>query len=431
MSDDVILTNVIAEQFLEDEDSVDLEEFTAMEDGAAERLSKHEGELKLNGLTSLSDAAAESLGKHEDGYLSLDGLTSLSDAAAESLGKHKGGDLCLNGLTSLSDAAAASLRKCKGGLYLNGLTSLSDAAAESLSKHKSELYLFGLTSLSRSAAKSLARHRKISLDLRNWPEEVVNAFVKIDEFWTALNMGELGTFVCDFCGGDHGATECEEMLCLACFKPDCNHAEEEKCTSGEAIERIEERIWDHVPEEEAGSLREQFGFDLPIELFAHIVATYSIPAYDEYLKELFPVSPPDDGRIWNRSRKFGDCYKFAFQAQEYEADKMRELVGSDEEVLLVHGYGRVIGDYIGHAWVEVGDYVIDCGSLRNLFTVFDRDEYYSSCSVKYPKRYTAEEALKKFSETVTHGPWSDPPDDIPLKDEYRALLERKPTDRLE
>ena len=42
-----------------DEDSVDLSEFTAIEDDAAESLSKHEGilSLYLNGLTSLSDAA--------------------------------------------------------------------------------------------------------------------------------------------------------------------------------------------------------------------------------------------------------------------------------------------------------------------------------------------------------------------------------------
>jgi hypothetical protein len=43
MGDKKVLTKEIAEQFLEDDDSVDLSEFTAIEDAAAESLSKHEG----------------------------------------------------------------------------------------------------------------------------------------------------------------------------------------------------------------------------------------------------------------------------------------------------------------------------------------------------------------------------------------------------
>jgi len=80
MSDEKVLTKKIAEQFLADEDSVDLMDFTAIEDDAAESLSKHEGYLYLGGLTELSDAAAESLSKHE-GNVSLNGLTGLSDAS--------------------------------------------------------------------------------------------------------------------------------------------------------------------------------------------------------------------------------------------------------------------------------------------------------------------------------------------------------------
>ena len=114
---DKVLTKAIAEQFLEDPESVDLSEFTAIEDEAAEILCRtEETELILSGLTRLSDAAAESLAKHQ-GYLSLNGLTSLSDAAAESLGRHQG-FLSLEGLTSLSDAAAESLGKHQGDLWL-------------------------------------------------------------------------------------------------------------------------------------------------------------------------------------------------------------------------------------------------------------------------------------------------------------------------
>jgi hypothetical protein len=61
MSEEIILTKEIAERFVADEDSVDLSEFTAIEDDAAESLSKHEGHLGLDGLTSLSDADVSSL----------------------------------------------------------------------------------------------------------------------------------------------------------------------------------------------------------------------------------------------------------------------------------------------------------------------------------------------------------------------------------
>lgn len=52
-------------QFLEDEDSVDLLEFKAIEDDAAEILSRHKGGLYRNSLTNLSDTAVESLWRTE------------------------------------------------------------------------------------------------------------------------------------------------------------------------------------------------------------------------------------------------------------------------------------------------------------------------------------------------------------------------------
>ncbi len=58
MSDEKVLTKEIAEQFLADYYSVDLREFTAIEDAAAESLSTYWGWwLYLIGLTELSDAA--------------------------------------------------------------------------------------------------------------------------------------------------------------------------------------------------------------------------------------------------------------------------------------------------------------------------------------------------------------------------------------
>lgn len=228
------------------------------------------------------------------------------------------------------------------------------------------------------------------------------------------NLQEL-EFVCNFCGGDHGATECKEMLCTDCGKTDCEHTDVDKIMIYEAIEMALDDIQGIIPDEDSDILYEQFGDDLPIELIAHVVATYPIPSNCEYLKQQFPIDPPDDGRIWNRSRKFGACFEFAAQAQLYNADYIRELAGSDEEVFLVHGYGRNGGDYIGHAWVEVGDFVIDCGSQEKKFIQIERDEYYSKYSVKYPIRYTFKETLQNIKETGNWGIWSEIPDDIPLK----------------
>ncbi len=54
-----VLTKEIAEQFLADEESVDLSEFTELDDEAAESLSKYKGSLSLWG--ELPESAAKIL----------------------------------------------------------------------------------------------------------------------------------------------------------------------------------------------------------------------------------------------------------------------------------------------------------------------------------------------------------------------------------
>jgi len=151
-----MLTKIIAERFLKQNGSVDISEFTAIADAAAQTLSKYSGDLDLQSLTSLSDSAARAFGEGK-GNLNLQGVKTLSDAAAVALRKHKG-RLDLDGLTSLSEAAARGLAHQEGSLLLNGLTSLSDNAARALGKHKGTLVLSGLTSLSDAAAQGLADH---------------------------------------------------------------------------------------------------------------------------------------------------------------------------------------------------------------------------------------------------------------------------------
>jgi len=73
-----ILTKEIAEQFLGDPDGVELDEFTSIEDEAAEVLSKHQGELCLIECRFISTSAIELLSRRT-GSLIL-GLETLSDS---------------------------------------------------------------------------------------------------------------------------------------------------------------------------------------------------------------------------------------------------------------------------------------------------------------------------------------------------------------
>jgi|GEM_PF-2987702 len=84
MSDEKVLTKEIAEQFLAEEDSVDLSEFTTIEDGAAESLSKSGSSLWLNGLTTLSECAATSL-SGTGRPVRLQGLKHLTPETAKTL----------------------------------------------------------------------------------------------------------------------------------------------------------------------------------------------------------------------------------------------------------------------------------------------------------------------------------------------------------
>lgn len=209
MSEKKLLTKEIAEQLIDNEDSVDLREFTGIEDAGAESLAGYDGSLDLPSLTSISDAAAESLSKHEfglclgveelsgaaalslshyekdmlhlpflkclggeaghlalaenllkenwdDGVLYLNSLTEVSLPAIQVLGRNKGKELSL-GLTHLSDDMARALVQYEGWLNLEGLSEISDTAADILSMRKGKLSMMNLEELSDIAAQNLAK----------------------------------------------------------------------------------------------------------------------------------------------------------------------------------------------------------------------------------------------------------------------------------
>jgi hypothetical protein len=209
--DELRLTCDIAEQFLGHQDEVCLNEFTSLDDDAAERLGDFHGQLDLDGLASLSDRAAESLSKHRGG-LFLDGLTRLSASAAESLGAHCG-DILLNGLTSLTGVAAENFGKHKiivpfdgrsmnehraelnawsRWLSLNGLTSLSEEVAEGLSRFDGGVRLDGLADLADDIAEILSTYKRLSLrgltDLSCSPVDIALAEVLSVSCWYDLSL---------------------------------------------------------------------------------------------------------------------------------------------------------------------------------------------------------------------------------------------------
>ena len=153
-----MLTAAIAVRYLEDNDSVDLNDFLSLTEEAAQVLSLHDGNLSLSGLRLLSPESASALSRHA-GSLSLRGLTTLSDGVASALARCVGDQLDLDGVTDLGPDVARSLASYRGKrLSLDGLKQLSEEVASSLASCKADLSLWGITSLSLGAAKALSHH---------------------------------------------------------------------------------------------------------------------------------------------------------------------------------------------------------------------------------------------------------------------------------
>lgn len=97
----------------------------------------------------------------------------------------------------------------------------------------------------------------------------------------------------------------------------------------------------------------------------------------------------------------GDCYEAA--AQLLYAHR------SWPGVWLVHGtvtgQGPIAGVRYGHAWVEIGDVVIDPSNRR--FVVARKSVYYAAGEItESVERYTFLEAARQMLETGHYGPWT-------------------------
>jgi len=108
----------------------------------------------------------------------------------------------------------------------------------------------------------------------------------------------------------------------------------------------------------------------------------------------------------------GDCFESALKelmnSNPFEKDHMDNMTMVHA---IVSGQGNIEGVQHGHAWVEVGDVVIDKSNGRNI--VMRKDEYYKAGKIdpNNPnefKRYNRQEMAKKVSKYKTYGPWDLP-----------------------
>ena len=225
---------------------------------------------------------------------------------------------------------------------------------------------------------------------------------------------KMTTYVCNFCGGDHGATECPEELCFDCLKSTCQcNCPGDRISAGEALDVLDDKVWEMIPAKDVDALEAEFDSSRPVEFYAEVVNRY--PGFPSWIRDLFQTPPDGDDRIWNASRKYGAGCVFAFETLLKSSEQVRELVDAseDEEIYLVHGFGRMPGQavdrYTHHAWLEVGDFMVDCGTMYHHLTRLDREATYAECDVCHTTRYTSQQANRLAIETHSFGPWEEPP----------------------
>jgi len=97
---------------------------------------------------------------------------------------------------------------------------------------------------------------------------------------------------------------------------------------------------------------------------------------------------------------YGDCYQANGRA-------ILGLLPSNpvaKDAVLCHGtiYGSKIG-FHGHAWLELGDVVLDYSNGQQI--VLRKEEYYKAGKIRNVERYTLKQVREQVRVHKTWGPW--------------------------
>ena len=116
--------------------------------------------------------------------------------------------------------------------------------------------------------------------------------------------------------------------------------------------------------------------------------------YDKPITEGIEDNIPEEN-------KNGDCFQAAWRAFYQNISKSPLLVHG-----IITGQGPIEGIKYNHAWVEIGDTVID-KTIPLFAKGFPKDAYYRLANADEDKvfKYNAKEVAKKAQEFETYGPW--------------------------
>lgn len=104
----------------------------------------------------------------------------------------------------------------------------------------------------------------------------------------------------------------------------------------------------------------------------------------------------------------GDCYKAAYDYVQQLSDKMNAGSVSKAPPFLVHGdviptCGPDKGRRINHAWVEMGDDVLEVSNGQKLQR--KKEVYYRTFQARDRIRYRLLNAQLEYAKSMHYGPW--------------------------
>ena len=106
-------------------------------------------------------------------------------------------------------------------------------------------------------------------------------------------------------------------------------------------------------------------------------------------------------------REFGDCYKSSYEAAN-ELDELSEFGICPEDVKVVHGGITPLGGIdkgreIHHAWVEMGDCVIETSNGQQ--ERFTKNKFYTLLHATIDHVYSVKEAKAHVERSGKFGRW--------------------------